>query len=78
MADVYGPVQELAGKAKGAASDAAGSAKGAASDAKSKAQSVAKNSNLNFITMLDLPSPQVALHYPSADASASCFCCTAG
>ena len=56
-----GSANDAAGKAKGAASDAAGSAKGAASDAKGKAQSVAKNSNLNFITMLDLPSPQVTV-----------------
>ncbi len=69
--DAYACLQELAGKitgsandaagqAKGAASDAAGSAKGAASEAKGKVQSVAKNSSLNFITMLDLPSPQVS------------------
>ena len=50
---------DAAGQAKGAAGEATGSAKGAASEAKGKAQSVAKNSSLNFITMLDLPSPQV-------------------
>ena len=56
---ISGSANDAAGKAKGAAGDAAGSAKGAASEAKGKASSVANNSSLNFITMLDLPSPQV-------------------
>ena len=56
---ITGSANDAAGKAKGAAGDAAGSAKGAASEAKGKASSVANYTNMNFITMLDLPSPQV-------------------
>ena len=58
---ITGAANDAAGQAKGAAGEATGSAKGAASEAKGKAQSVAKNSSLNFITMLDLPSAQVPL-----------------
>ena len=57
---ITGSANDAAGQAKGAASDAAGSAKGAASEAKGKASSVAKNSSLNFITMMDLPSGQAS------------------
>ena len=63
---ISGAANDAAGQAKGAASDAAGSAKGAASEAKGKAQSVAKNSSLNTITMLDLPSPQVGMRLPNS------------
>ena len=68
---ITGSANDAAGQAKGAASDAAGSAKGAAAEAKGKAQSVAKNSSLNFITMLDLPSPQVSAQEQQASLSCS-------
>ena len=75
---ITGSANDAAGQAKGAASDAAGSAKGAASEAKGKAQSIAKNSSLNFITMLDLPSPQVRLFSLKPEgtfnAPISCLC----